>query len=184
MAAEPAGSARSVVADAKAASTSVVRRATLIVHDLDASRRFYRDVLGFEVWLENNGKVTADSLPSEAPLGAPSRFLIMKGKHPWIGMIGLLEFTAPRLPAPPRRERLGIGDIVFVMQGDDVEGVHARAVAQGARIHAPPHRFEVTGADGSHLVMSSLSLWDPDDYFIEYNQRLSVIPGKSNQGAP
>ncbi|MEY4358502.1 MAG: Glyoxalase-like domain, partial [Pseudomonadota bacterium] len=58
-------------------NASVVRRTTLIVHDLDASIRFYRDVLGFELWLENNGKVTGDSLPSDAALGAMSRFVIM-----------------------------------------------------------------------------------------------------------
>jgi hypothetical protein len=29
----------------------------------------------------------------------------------------------------------------------------------------------VRGADGAMLSMTSLSLWDPDDYFIEYNQR-------------
>jgi hypothetical protein len=44
-------------------------------------------------------------------------------------------------------------------------------VAFGARIHAAPHRYEVRGADGAMLSMTSLSLWDPDDYFIEYNQR-------------
>ena len=64
-----------------------------------------------------------------------------------------------------------LGDIVFVMQGDDVEGVHRRAVEFGARIHALPHRFEVRGADGRQVAMTSLSLWDPDDYFIEFNQR-------------
>jgi hypothetical protein len=29
----------------------------------------------------------------------------------------------------------------------------------------------VRGADGRQLRMTSLSLWDPDDYFIEFNQR-------------
>jgi hypothetical protein len=52
---------------------SVVRRSTLLVHDMEASVRFYRDVLGFEVWLQNSGTVGPNSLPSEAPLGAPSR---------------------------------------------------------------------------------------------------------------
>jgi hypothetical protein len=38
-------------------------------------------------------------------------------------------------------------------------------------VHAAPHRYEVRGADGAQLIMTSVSLWDPDDYFIEYNQR-------------
>lgn len=172
------------VTDASVGSAPpLVKRTTLIVRDLDASMRFYCQVLGLSVWYDDRIVLSGVGLAA-GKKGDETHLVILKSTDPVLGMIGLLEFTAPRLPAPPRRERLGIGDIVFVMQGDDVEGVHARAVAQGARIHAPPHRFEVTGADGSHLVMSSLSLWDPDDYFIEYNQRLSVIPGKSNQGAP
>jgi hypothetical protein len=97
--------------------------------------------------------------------------VIVKAADPVIGMIGLLQFTEPTLPAPPPRERLGVGDIVFVMQTDDVQGVYARAQSFGARIHAAPHAYEVTGASGDRLRMTSLSLWDPDGYFIEINQR-------------
>ncbi|MFO1426461.1 MAG: VOC family protein [Steroidobacteraceae bacterium] len=85
-----------------------MRRTTLIVHDIDASIRFYRDVMGFEVWLENRGTVSEGSLPSDAPRGAPSRFAIMKGRHPWVGMIGLLQYGDARPPpAPPTRLRPG-----------------------------------------------------------------------------
>ena len=44
-------------------------------------------------------------------------------------------------------------------------------VAAGARIFAEPHPFEVRGADGAMISMTSLSFWDPDGYFIELNQR-------------
>jgi hypothetical protein len=57
------------------------------------------------------------------------------------------------------------------MQGKDVASVHQRAIDFGARVHAAPHRFEVRGADGRIISMTSLSLWDPDDFFIEYNER-------------
>jgi hypothetical protein len=57
------------------------------------------------------------------------------------------------------------------MQTDDVHAVHARATAFGARIHAAPHPFEVAGADGATVRMTSLSLWDPDGYFVEINER-------------
>lgn len=161
----------------------LVKRTTLIVRDLEVSMRFYREILGLSVWYDDRIVLSGVGLAA-GKRGDETRLVILKGTDPVLGMIGLLEFTAPRLPPPPRRERLGIGDIVFVMQGEDVDGVYERAVARGARIHAPPHRFEVTGADGSHLVMSSLSLWDPDDYFIEYNQRLSVTPAEPRRDAP
>lgn len=150
--------------------STLVKRTTLIVRNLPSSIAFYRDVLGLSVWYDDEVVLSGVGLAA-GERGDRTRLVIMKCHDPVVGMIGLLEFTEPRLPEPPRRERLGIGDIVFVMQGDDVHGVHQRALAQSARIHAPPHEFEVRGADGRMLRMTSLSLWDPDDYFIEYNQR-------------
>ena len=138
--------------------------------DLARSVAFYRDVIGLSVWYDDTIELSGVGLAA-GKKGDQTHLVIMKSQDPIVGMIGLLEFTTPRLPEPPRRERLGIGDVVFVMQGDDVAGVHQRALEFGARIHAAPHTFEVRGADGRQISMTSLSLWDPDDYFIEFNQR-------------
>lgn len=148
----------------------LVKRTTLIVRDIDVSLRFYRDVLGLAVWYDDVIVLSGVGLAA-GKKGDETRLVIMKARDPVIGMVGLLEFTAPAMPVPAVRERLGIGDIVFVMQGEDIEGVHQRAREFGARIHAAPHRFEVRGADGRMIGMTSLSLWDPDGFFIEYNQR-------------
>ncbi len=150
---------------------SLVKRTTLIVRSLERSTAFYRDVLGLSVYYDDEIELSGVGLAA-GQRGDRTHLVIMKAADPVVGMIGLLEFTAPRLPEPAApRSRLGIGDIVFVMQGDDAAGVHQRAQQFGARIHAAPHRFEVRGADGRMLSMTSLSLWDPDDYFIEFNQR-------------
>jgi catechol 2,3-dioxygenase-like lactoylglutathione lyase family enzyme len=149
---------------------NLVKRTTLIVRSIDRSLAFYRDVLQFSVWYDDSIMLSGVGLAAGSR-GDITRLVIMKAEDPVVGMVGLLEFTEPRLPEPPRRERLGIGDVIFVMQGDDVQGAHRRALAFGARIHAPPHRFDVRGAGGDMLSMTSLSLWDPDDYFIEFNQR-------------
>lgn len=149
---------------------SVVRRATLIVHDVEASRRFYQDILGFEPWLNSASKVTADSLPSDARLGAPSRFLIMKGKHPWIGMVGLLEYGGPRaLPKTP--QRLAPGDAVLMVETDDLEAVYRRMQAAGTPILKPPKTQEVVGAGGVRWQATFLFAWDPDGHLLEVNQR-------------
>lgn len=150
--------------------TTIVKRTTLIVRDLERALAFYRDVLGFAVWYDGEIVLSGVGLAAGAA-GDRTRLVIVKAQDPVVGMIGLLQFTAPELPAPPVRQRLGIGDVVFVMQTDDVHGVHERARASGARIHAPPHAFEVAGAAGEQLRMTSLSVWDPDGYFIEVNQR-------------
>lgn len=150
--------------------TAILKRTTLIVRDLGRALAFYRDVLGFTVWYDGEIVLSGVGLAA-GKQGDRTRLVIVKAQDPVVGMVGLLQFTDPELPAPPLRERLGIGDIVFVMQTDDVHGVHERARAFGARIHAAPHAFEVTGASGEQLKMTSLSVWDPDGYFIEINQR-------------
>jgi catechol 2,3-dioxygenase-like lactoylglutathione lyase family enzyme len=148
----------------------LVKRTTLIVRDLSRSISFYRDVLGLAVWYDDEIVLSGVGLAAGSK-GDKTRLVIMKADDPLIGMIGLLEFIEPRLPEPAPRTRLGIGDTVFVMQGKDVDSVHRRALDFGARIHAAPHRFEVRGADGRMVSMTSLSLWDPDDFFIEFNER-------------
>jgi catechol 2,3-dioxygenase-like lactoylglutathione lyase family enzyme len=152
---------------------NVVKRTTLIVRDAGRSLAFYRDVLGMTVWYDDTIVLGGVTLPVGAR-GDRTRLVIMRAQDPVIGMIGLLEFTEPRLPAPPEDRRgLGIGDVVFVMQTDDVAALHERLRDAGARVHAAPHPFEVRGADGSLLRMSTVSFWDPDGYFFEANQRFA-----------
>lgn len=161
--------ARAAEPGSRAESGHVVRRTTLIVHDLDASMRFYRDVLGFELWLENTGKVTTDSLPSEAPLGASSRFVIMKGKDPWIGMVGLLEYGGPK-PLPKTPVRLVPGDAILMIETSDIDGIYQRMQRAGTPILKPPKTQTVTGAGGVRWDAKFLFAWDPDGHLLEINQ--------------
>jgi pimeloyl-ACP methyl ester carboxylesterase/catechol 2,3-dioxygenase-like lactoylglutathione lyase family enzyme len=174
--AQPAGAAAApAAAPPPAAATAdppgLVRRTTLIVHDLEASVRFYRDVLGFELWLENRGKVGPSSLPTDAPPGAPSRFAIMKGRHPWVGMVGLLQYGEPRpLPRPPAALRPG--DAVLMLETTDLEGAWQRMQRAGTPILRPPASSEVTGAGGARWTARFLFAFDPDGHVLEINERL------------
>ena len=150
---------------------NIVKRTTLIVRDAGRSLRFYRDVLGMSVWYDDEIVLSGKGLAA-GQAGDRTRLVIMRGLDPVIGMIGLLQWVEPALPAPPGpRERLGIGDVVFVTQSDDVQEAYRRLQEWGARIFAEPHEFRVRGADGQELVMTSISFWDPDGYFFEMNQR-------------
>jgi hypothetical protein len=62
---------------------------------------------------------------------------------------------------------------VFVMQGDDAAGVHtaARSSLRRARSRGSASTSRCAARSGRMLRMTSLSLWDPDDYFIEFNQQ-------------
>lgn len=152
---------------------TLVRRTTLIVRDIDASIRFYRDVLGFELWLENRGKVSAGSLPSAAPVGAPSRFAIMKGRHPWVGMVGLLQYGAAQ-PPPDLPRRLAPGDTVLMLETEDLAAIWARMQRAGTVIHKPPVTSEVEGAGGARWRATFLFAFDPDGHMLEINQRESL----------
>jgi catechol 2,3-dioxygenase-like lactoylglutathione lyase family enzyme len=150
---------------------NVLKRTTLIVRDVRRSTQFYRDVLGLSVWYDDEIVLGGRGLAA-GKQGDRTRLVIMKAQDPVIGMIGLLQFTEPPLPEPAGdRTRLGIGDVVFVMQTDDVRAVHERLQAWGARVHAEPHEFVVRGADGVEVGMTTLSFWDPDGYFFEINER-------------
>ncbi|MBP6514014.1 MAG: alpha/beta fold hydrolase [Steroidobacteraceae bacterium] len=152
------------------AEVSVLRRTTLIVGDAETSMRFYRDIIGMSVYLENKGRVTASSLPSLAQPGDASRFVIMKGKHPWIGMIGLLQY-GQAAPVSDVNARLKPGDTVLMIETDDVEGIHRRMLAAGTPIHKGPETTEVTGAGGAKWTATFLFARDPDGHMIEINQR-------------
>jgi pimeloyl-ACP methyl ester carboxylesterase/catechol 2,3-dioxygenase-like lactoylglutathione lyase family enzyme len=166
---------------ARAAEPPVVRRTTLIVHDLDASIRFYRDVLGYTVWLRNEGKVSAESLPSAAPVGAPSRFAIMKGRHPWLGMVGLLQYGDARpLPGPPAK--LVPGDAILMLEVEDLDGIHARMKTAGTPVFREPRTTEVTGAGGARWNATFLFAWDPDGHLLEINERRG--PAASASASP
>jgi catechol 2,3-dioxygenase-like lactoylglutathione lyase family enzyme len=150
---------------------NLLRRTTLIVGDAQRSLHFYREVLGMSVWYDDEVVLSGRGLAAGAA-GDRTRLVIMKALDPVVGMIGLLQWVAPPLAPPPGpRSRLGIGDVIFVMQSDDVREVHRRLVACGARIFAAPYGFSIRGADGAMLQMTSISFWDPDGYFFEMNQR-------------
>ena len=147
-----------------------MRRTTLLVHDMDASVRFYRDILGFSVWYESEGKRSENSLPFDEPVGAASRFTIMRGRDPWIGMIGLLQYGEAReLPAVPAE--LAPGDVVLMLETRDIDGIYQRMLAAGTPILREPETTEVTGADGKSWTASFVFAFDPDGHLLELNER-------------
>lgn len=171
------GSRAAVAAEGSATAPDpavLVRRTTLIVHDIDASIRFYRDVLGFELWLENRGQVSASSLPTDAAVGAPSRFAIMKGRHPWVGMVGLLQYGESQ-PAPSVPRKLAAGDSVLMLETSDLDAIWARLQRAGATIHKPPATSEVQGAGGTRWRATFLFAFDPDGHMLEINQREPIM---------
>lgn len=145
-----------------------LRRATLLVHDIDRSVAFYRDVLGFTVWVNNTGKSGGD-LPIVDPVGTPSRFVVMKGRDPWLGMIGLLQYGDKK--KAPQKETIGAGDVVLMIETNEIEKIYERLKAGGHRIVREPKSSDITYGDGSKAKATFLFCFDPDGHVLEINER-------------
>ena len=91
--------------------TTLVKRTTLIVRSIERSVAFYRDVLGLSVWYDDRVTLSGVGLAAGAR-GDETHLVIMQASDPVVGKIGLLEFTQPRLPEPPRRD----GDRVRILR--------------------------------------------------------------------
>ena len=151
-----------------------IRRTTLIVRSIDNSLKLYRDVLGLRLQYDNPTELTGKAIPAGGP-GDKARFALLSANNTWVGMIGLLQWVDPPLPDPgPYPTRIGPGDIVIVINTDDIEGRCARAAdVPGVTINAEAHLQIYGSRNGSgEIQMIGCTLFDPDGNLIEINQIL------------
>jgi catechol 2,3-dioxygenase-like lactoylglutathione lyase family enzyme len=133
-----------------------LKRTTFIVPDAVTMASFYADVLGWRRDYEAPLTLSGGIIPGAQP-GDQVRLVIMGGLDPEIGKIGLLEWTAPRLPSAPRRERLGLGDLAVVADVDDIHALAARLVRRtDVQILTPP----LDWAFGD-IQLTSMNFFDP-----------------------
>lgn len=151
-----------------------IRRATLFVRSMEESLKVYRDILGLEVWYDEQMEVTGVGLPAIVPQST-IRLCILKANDPLVGQLGLMEYLDP--PLPPRDEypkQLGIGNIVFVLNHSDVASiVEQLKVIEGVYIQSEPHISEYPAPDGTVYRRLGMSFFDQNGYFFEVNQLLS-----------
>jgi catechol 2,3-dioxygenase-like lactoylglutathione lyase family enzyme len=159
------------------AATSVVRRTTLLVSDVQRSVAFYEKI-GFKVWLKTGGDRDPKG-PTALPLNvkpARSDFTIMAGRDPWIAMIGLLQYSRPA-PARTRgiAEDIGIGDAVLMIETDDLDGVYKELQAMGTPMLQLPKEATTRSADSIKTV-KNMFFRDPDGWVIEMSQVVKSEP--------
>lgn len=147
----------------------ILRRATIFVADAEASARFYQDAFGFRVYSDQNITLSEGS---PVTLGdnddpRPGRFITVKGTHPLAGMIGLISIDGPtknRLPDG----RLGIGNVVLVIEVEDISRASAAIPEAGGRVVMALHDATNTGDERGEKVPSRrLFAHDPDGYVLE-----------------
>ena len=148
----------------------LLKRTTIIVRNIERSRAFYRDVLGFKIWYDRDFEFGGGGFPGTRK-GDLCRLVIAEARDPLIGKIGLIQYLSPPAPeVPVDLSFLGVGRLVFVGEIDDVAALHRKLLAAGAVIATPPHRFDVIGADDRPKFMQRLCFFDPDGNFFEFSE--------------
>ena len=161
------------MSETPAQTPALIKRTTLIVRDMAASRRWYEQVLGMQVWMDTEFVLSGEGLAAGAK-GDRTHLVIMRGEHDKIGMIGLLQWLDPPWPAPPVPTEVAYGTPVFVVECDDAERVADRARALGTRVHCPPRVWSTRGARGELRHFIGTSVFDPDGHFYECNQVTAI----------
>lgn len=153
----------------------IIKRTTLIVRDAEKAAQWYENVLGMSRWMDTPFTLSGEQLAAGDP-GDETRLVIMKAEHDEIGMIGLLEWTAPKRADLPSEipEKIPFGTPIFVVASKDSRGAAERARAAGSKVYCEGRDWSVTGADGKLKDMVGASFWDLDGYFYELNQVVRV----------
>ncbi len=149
-----------------------IRRTTIIVRDIEASLKLYRDVMGLKVNYDTIVTTSGVALPA-GEAGAKARLILLNSNDPYIGWIGLMQWTAPKLPdAGPYPKRMGPGGVVIVTNTDDVPGKCAAAAkVPGVTMTAPPREQVYPGRNGAPPIrVIGCNFFDADGILIEMNQ--------------
>ncbi len=155
---------------------NIIKRTTHIVRDIETSARWYAEVMGMTRYYDNEIVLSGTGMAA-GKAGDRTQLIIMQADDPVIGMIGLLQWVEPELPAPAEiPTSVSYGNPTFVVASDDVGEAHRRAAELGTHIHSQPHEWSVEGADGELKCFLGVSLFDPDGYFYELNQLLASKP--------
>jgi catechol 2,3-dioxygenase-like lactoylglutathione lyase family enzyme len=157
-----------------------VRRTTLIVRDVDRSLAFYEGGLGLRKVYDQ--VIVRPGRPEDPPGTQRSmRLALLRANDDFVGVIGLLEYTAPRLPDPGvDYARPGLGEVILVINATDLDQRLARLrTLPGVRVASEPALIEYPAPDGKGTIPVRVSVvYDPDGYFVELNQLLGEAAGR------
>ncbi len=157
---------------------SVLSRMTLLVRDLEASKRFYTYALGYEVRMDRVIERAAVKTLMGLEGDQTVRFAVLASSHVIEGKrregagIGLIQVgnPAPPVMTRPGDALLASGEAMMAVRTSDIETVYARLQELGARILVHP----MASSDGSEI---ELVVHDPDGIRIHVVQRPDQASG-------
>ena len=125
-----------------------LRRTTLVVKDMEASLKFYRDALGLKVTYDNIIR-TPRSAKDDASAERSLHLVFLRANDDYVGQIGLMEYTKPiRTPRPAKIGDLSPGDIVLVFNTKGLQAKFDKAKAMGVKVDEAPHPTSYPSYDG------------------------------------
>lgn len=171
----PPGSASTIIAPPPTRVPIDIRRVTIIVRDMERSLALYRDALGMKVNYDAGMNVSGPAFTQNGP-PRPIRLVLLNANDPWIGWIGLIQYTdRPDRPRarPPRH--LGPGSHVIVTAvADAARSCAQAAAAPGVRMIVQPKVSEYPPRipGGPPIRVLGCQFFDADGAYLEVNQAL------------
>jgi catechol 2,3-dioxygenase-like lactoylglutathione lyase family enzyme len=111
---------------------SIFNHTGLVVTDLDRSKRFYQEVLGFAFWheIQPPDEFTAKLNCLDPPLGVTASYLVLDGM-----VLELLHYAAGGRDAPSRRRTMNEPGLTHLsISVPDIHATAAKAVAYGGKV--------------------------------------------------
>lgn len=167
-----------MVAQAAEKGPTDFRRTTLIVRDINASLKLYRDALGMSVYYDQ--ELTSPNLQRAGSDGKNrSRLVLLKANDGFIGLLGLWQFLdAPNAPARAK-PAFAPNEIVMVFNANDFDDRFPKVKATpGVAILSEPALRIYPGPGGTEIRVMVSMVTDPDGYIVELNKALSALPGQ------
>ncbi len=151
-----------------------LRRTTLVVADMEASLKFYRDALGMSVSYDKMIRTPREA-KDDASAERSLRLVFLRANDDYIGMLGLMEYVKPvRTPRPAKTtDTLDPGDIVLVFNTKGLQAKFDKAKAMGVKVDEAPHPTSYPAYSGKGVINVMFSaFYDPDGNYVELNEVL------------
>ena len=148
--------------------TAPVKRTTIIVRDMEKSLKFYRDLLGMDVFYEGHiGNPGASDLMGMTISGL--HMVVMSAAGADTGMVGLMELkdAEPPLKETAWSDTVKAGETILVIPTENMKELYEGTVAQGFKVATPPTKMEVPNRPEIHEMMAR----DPDGVIVNLTQR-------------